>query len=464
MNKAIWWVRRDLRLADNQALASAIRDARSILPVFILDPKLLNTRRPAQKRIGFLFAGLRALDADLQGRGSRLTVLQGDPAEVLAGLVQSTGCEQVYAEADPSPYARLRDARVEGCVPLILTPGLSFHRSQAVVKADGNPYTIFTAYRRAWQTLPSGEAPLPAPERIQMLEQENGQPIPTFPEHTLSGIFPAGETEATRRLDDFIRLRVQDYHLTRDRMDLDGTSSLSPYLRFGMLSARQAVWAVKNASLRLAGSGSENGPESWLNELIWREFYQSILYHFPFVRRMSFRTQFRNIQWRKADIEFDAWCQGRTGYPVVDAAMRQLLSTGWMHNRARMITASFLAKHLLIDWRKGESWFMENLLDGDLASNNGGWQWTAGTGTDAAPYFRVFNPTLQGQRFDPQGDFIRRHVPELELVPNEHIHEPWKMSVQQQHKFGCIIGKDYPTPIVEHTFARQRALQVYHTT
>jgi deoxyribodipyrimidine photo-lyase len=462
MDKAIWWIRRDLRLADNQALASGLREARSILPVFILDPKLLNIRRPAQKRIGFMFAGLRALDADLRVRGAQLVILQGEPAQVLSMLVQSTGCERIYAEADPSPYARQRDAAVAGCVPLTLTPGISFHCPQEVVKADGSPYTVFTPYRRAWQALPSGEMPLPAPGRLPMLEQGNGQPSPTLPEHTLSGLFPAGEAEAARRLDDFIRLRVQDYHLTRDRMDLDGTSSLSPYLRFGMLSTRQVIWATEQARLRLAGSGMENGAETWLNELIWREFYQSILYHFPFVRRMAFRAQYRTIQWRNADAEFDAWCHGRTGYPVVDAAMRQLLSTGWMHNRARMISASFLAKHLLIDWRQGERWFMENLLDGDLASNNGGWQWTAGTGTDAAPYFRVFNPTLQGQKFDPRGDYIRRHVPELELVPDEHIHEPWKMSVQQQLKFGCMIGKDYPTPIVEHAFARQRALQAYH--
>ena len=244
-------------------------------------------------------------------------------------------------------------------------------------------------------------------------------------------------------------------------MDLEGTSGLSPYLRFGMLSARQAAWAARRAEAQAMDAAARLGAETWLNELIWREFYAAILYHFPFVRQMAFRPELREISWRDAPADFAAWVDGRTGYPVVDAAMRQLQTTGWMHNRARMITASFLTKDLLIDWRLGERYFMQHLLDGDPAANNGGWQWVAGTGTDAAPYFRVFNPMLQGIKFDPQGAYVRRWVPELTTVPNDFIHAPWKMPADVQRRVGCFIGKDYPAPLVDHALARERALNGY---
>jgi len=244
-------------------------------------------------------------------------------------------------------------------------------------------------------------------------------------------------------------------------MDLDGTSGLSPYLRFGMVSARQAAWAARQAEAWAKNAAERQGAETWLNELIWREFYAAILYHFPYVRRMAFRQGLRNIPWRDDPAGFAAWADGRTGYPVVDAAMRQLNATGWMHNRARMIAASFFTKDLLIDWRQGERYFMQRLLDGDPASNNGGWQWTAGTGTDAAPYFRVFNPVLQGSKFDPHGAYVRRWVPELVDVPEAYIHSPWEMPADVQKQAGCWIGKDYPAPIVDHHQARQLVLAAY---
>jgi deoxyribodipyrimidine photo-lyase len=244
-------------------------------------------------------------------------------------------------------------------------------------------------------------------------------------------------------------------------LDEDGTSQISPYLRFGMLSARQAVVGAVTAS-RAASSGQEReGAETWLNELIWREFFTYVLCHFPHVCESSFRPEYDRISWENDADAFAAWCEGRTGYPVVDAAMRQLVETSWMHNRARMIVASFLVKDLLIDWRWGERFFMQHLVDGDPAANNGGWQWTAGTGTDAAPYFRVFNPVLQGRKHDPKGRYVRRWMPELARAPDEFIHETWKMPFDVQREAGCVIAEDYPAPIIDHAWARERALAAY---
>jgi deoxyribodipyrimidine photo-lyase len=231
-----------------------------------------------------------------------------------------------------------------------------------------------------------------------------------------------------------------------------------------MLSARNCVYAAQQAMKDTSDGQSRKSAEIWLNELIWREFYMAILFHFPNVLKQSFREDLRAIPWRNDPSEFSAWCEGRTGYPIIDAAMRQLLNTGWMHNRGRMIVASFLVKHLMIDWRWGERWFMQNLIDGDPAANNGGWQWTAGTGIDAAPYFRVFNPIIQSKKFDPRGIFIRRWIPELEMVPVKYIHAPWEMHEELQKEIGCVIGVNYPIPLVEHRFARERVIQIYRGT
>jgi deoxyribodipyrimidine photo-lyase len=276
--------------------------------------------------------------------------------------------------------------------------------------------------------------------------------------------FPPGEVEARRRLEAFVAgddAPIYRYAEGRNRLDRDGTSRLSPYLRFGMLSARQAVVGALAAAGAAPGAGARQGAETWLNELVWREFFIHILYHFPRVRASSFRPEYDRIAWENDEAAFAAWCQGRTGYPVVDAAMRQLVQTGWMHNRARMIVASFLVKDLLVDWRWGERFFMQHLVDGDPAANNGGWQWTAGTGTDAAPYFRIFNPILQGKKHDPGGDFVRRWLPELDGVPDKYLHAPWEMPEEVQHQAGCTIGQDYPAPIVDHAWARERTLAAY---
>ncbi len=466
MTTAIWWIRRDLRLTDNQTLSTALAEADQIIPVFILDPALLNSAYVGQKRLAFLLEGLRRLNAGLHQRDSRLVLKEGDPQQSLAALRTETGAEAIFAEADFSPYARSRDRRLAESLPLHRVDGLTVHPPEAVLKADGTPYTVYTPFSRAWKELPLPTAGsiLPAPTRISTPPEISGQEIPNEPALPAGVPFTPGESEAGRRLEAFAGgegAPVYRYAGDRNRLDLTGTSGLSPYLRLGMISARQAVVAA-NAAIEAASTAeARKGAKSWLNELIWREFYISILYHFPQVRSSSFRPAYDHISWVNDQAAFVAWGEGRTGYPVIDAAMRQLAQTGWMHNRARMLVASFLVKDLLIDWRWGERWFMQHLVDGDPAANNGGWQWTAGVGTDAAPYFRIFNPVLQSQKYDPDGTYIRRWVPELADVPDKFIHTPWEMAPNVQQQANCQIGRDYPQPIVDHHQARERTLAAY---
>ena len=464
MNSAVWWIRRDLRLSDNLSLSTALQRAGQVFPVFILDPRLLASGYCAEKRLSFLYAGLCALDASLRERGSYLLLRSGNPEQVLAELLHQTGAGVIYAQEDYSPYAVDRDSKIGRSLPVTFLPGLTVHHPKVMLKANRTPYTVYTPFNKAWQAHAWPGEPLPAPGEIPTLPGFASETIPVDVRSPISDLFPAGETEAQRRLDEFtarLDAPVFDYQENRNRVDLKGTSTLSPYLRFGMLSARQGVAAGRQAAASAWDQRSRRGAETWLNELVWREFYLSILYHFPAVRLSSFRPEMSQIRWLNEKENFAAWKEGRTGYPIVDAAMHQLVQTGWMHNRARMIVASFLTKDLLIDWRWGERYFMQHLIDGDPAANNGGWQWVAGTGTDAAPYFRVFNPVLQSRKFDPTGAYIRRFVPELADVPDEFIHEPWKMPVDLQQEAGCIIGKDYPVPIVDHTLARERVLIAY---
>lgn len=468
MPVAIWWIRRDLRLADNQALHAALAHASQVIPLFILDPNLLASPYNGAKRLAFLLESLRCLAAELQSRGSRLLVRVGPPQEQLAAVLAESGASAIFTEEDFSPYARRRDTAIARSLPLSRVGGLSVHPPTAVRKADGAPYTVFTPFSKAWKNLPLPRANtlLPAPSQISTPANLAGEPIPPEPTLPATVPFPPGEAEAQRRLRLFVdrstaSAKIETYADQRNRLDLTGTSQLSPYLRFGMLSARQAAAAAVEAMDQASTAAARQSAETWLNELIWREFYMAILHYFPRVRRASFRPEFDHIPWRNDPQAFAAWTEGRTGYPVVDAAMRQLAESGWMHNRARMIVASFLVKDLLIDWRWGERWFMQHLVDGDPAANNGGWQWTAGVGTDAAPYFRVFNPVLQSQKFDPDGAYIRRWLPELSGVPDSHIHTPWDMPDSFQRQAGCIMGQDYPSPIIDHRAAKDRTLAAY---
>lgn len=439
----IWWIRRDLRLTDNAALHSAL-EAGSVLPVFIFDPVFDNL---SPRRNSFLYEGLSAMDKDLRKRNSYLIVRRGKPVDALRQLFDEIKAEAIYAEEDYTPYSRKRDEFIQKLLPLQLIQGQTVHHPKSIHKQDGRPYTVYTPYSKVWKAKLPKIKLRPAPENLNTPIGIHSETLPAFKP---SPVFPAGEAEALRRLDQFINLRIANYADDRNRMDLDGTSSLSPYIRFGMIGIRQAVHAAQTS---LLVNRNSKGAEIWINELIWREFYIQILYHFPHVAKTAFNRSLENIPWRNKASEFEAWKRGETGVPVVDAAMRQLKETGWMHNRARMIVASFLVKDLLIDWRWGEAWFMENLLDGDIAPNNGGWQWTAGTGTDAAPYFRIFNPLLQSAKFDPNGEYIRKWTPELRGLNAKQIHAPWEYDLK-------IAG--YPSePIVDREIVKERTLKAY---
>jgi deoxyribodipyrimidine photo-lyase len=513
MASSIIWFRRDLRLADNAALSAAIRQG-EVIPAFVIDPALLNSDRVGAKRLAWLAANLRALDRSLRERGSQLVVRRGEPAAELIKLARETNATNVFFNLDLTPYARKRDQRValeleQNGITVESFDDMTVHHPEEVVTQTGRPYQVFTAFKKAWLALPKPaaddvEAPpdqMPLPEDLRHraaslwdcerfrlarprfadrasrsnldLVKEDCFVVLRTPRNDASLELPAaGEAAALDRLNDFLEETIYGYGAGRNQLDRTATSFLSPYLRFGALSIRQAYWGAK-AAIDLAPVGRDNispgqvnnlphhSAEAWLNELIWREFYMALLYHFPHTIEQPLREQFADFEWLDDYAAFIAWCEGRTGYPVVDAALRQLTATGWMHNRARMIVASFLTKDLLIDWRKGERYFMQQLIDGDSASNVGGWQWAAGVGADAQPFFRVFNPTLQGQRFDPAGVFVKQWLPELRGVPIEYVHEPWKLSVSDQREYGVLIGRDYPAPIVDHGFARDRALRHY---
>ena len=391
----IWWIRRDIRLQENLALTSAIEGAEQLIPLFILEPELLENAAP--RRRAFLLNALADLDRKLQILGSRLIVRQGPALSTMAKLLQEMGKIRVFAHEDYTPFSIQRDKEIAQIVSLKLVPGILLRGPDAVRKDNRTPYTVFTPYKNKWLKdplpLPSDCLPSPAflpplPDNISSMILPVAEPVAGF---------PATADEAQRRLADFASNGLYHYHTERDRLDLEGTSRLSPYLRFGLLSVRECF---SRANLALLKTPSADGKEeiiSWINELIWREFFTMILYHNRQVLRGPFREALAAIPWRDAPEDFQAWQQGQTGFPIVDACMRQMLNTGWMHNRGRMIVASFLTKDLLINWQEGEAWFMAHLVDGDPAANNGGWQWTAGTGTDAALYFRIFNPTLQGE-------------------------------------------------------------------
>ena len=460
MQTAIWWIRRDLRLADNVALTMAITQAQQVIPLFILDPTFSHSTYVGEKRWAFLYDGLRQLDASLRQRGSYLLLRQGNPIDVLQQLQQESGANLIIAEADSSVYARRRDQKVSAILPLTLVSSTAIQKPGTILKPNGTPYVVYTPFKKKWhqQPWPRRDAILPTPTVIKTPNKLTSQTCPLQPNNSP---FLAGEAEAQRRLETFMTEHIYHYNEQRDLMAIAGTSELSPYLRFGMISARETAVTALEAIPQATTPTQRDNAQKWLDQLIWRDFYIHILHHFPHVSQENFRPVYNHLVWRNDQDAFQAWCAGQTGYPIVDAAMRQLQAIGWMHNRARMIVASFLVKDLLIDWRWGERWFMQHLVDGDPAANNGGWQWVAGTGTDAAPYFRIFNPLSQSRKFDPNGVYIRRWLPELMNIPTKYIHEPQQMPLALQKAVGCIVGQDYPSPIVNHKVARQQTLLAY---
>ncbi len=421
MSDVVAWLRRDLRLHDNAALYHALRDNKDVQVIFIFDTNILDKLDDKHDaRVAFIHDSLNILKSELEKTGSSLKVFHGNPVEVFKKLKP----KNVYANHDYEPYAIKRDEAVSKI------PGITLHtfkdqvifEKKEVVKDDGTPYTVFTPYSRKWKAKLNAFYTKSYPTENYFGNLISAKPT-TLPSLESIGFQKSNVPFPPRLIKQDV---IKKYKEQRDFPAIEGTSRLSVHLRFGTVSIRDLV--------RLALKKNE----TWLNELIWREFYQMILSNFPHVENTAFKPAYDMIEWRNDPAEFDKWCNGQTGYPIVDAGMRELSATGFMHNRVRMITASFLTRHLLIDWRWGEAWFASKLLDFDLASNNGGWQWAAGSGCDAAPYFRVFNPTTQAEKFDPKNTYIKKWVPELGT-------------------------SKYPAPIVEHKFARERVLNAYKT-
>ncbi len=472
---SIVWFRRDLRLADHVALERALRASERVVCAFVLDPELLRGPRVGAPLVAFFMDSLAHLREQLRKRGSDLALLEGDFLRELGGLSARLGATALYFNLDYETHARVRDARVSAGLRragVVVEASLDhvYFGAEEALKADGTPYTVFTPYKRRWLERLAAEPRSAAPSLAaiagrlaarEFIGETRAVPDPADFGHPRSANFPAGgEAAGQTLLERFITERIGGYARDRNVPAVAGTSYLSPHLRAGTVGIRACVDAALGARASARGARS-TGIDTWLNELIWRDFYQQVLANFPHVEREPFLPAAKALTYRDAPAEWEAWCAGRTGYPIVDAAMVQLNTYGWMHNRLRMIVASFLTKHLLIDYRRGERYFEQHLADADVAANNGGWQWSASTGTDAAPYFRVFNPTLQSKKFDPDGTFIRRMLPELAALPAAAVHEPWTLAPLEAEALRFRLGRDYPHPIVDHAEARARALAAY---
>ncbi|WP_425845487.1 cryptochrome/photolyase family protein [Agrococcus sp. TSP3-2-1] len=441
MAAQVVWFRRDLRVRDHPALVAAAA-AGEVLPVFVADPAFAGAGAP---RTAALRTALRALHEATDGT---LVVRSGRPEEVIPALVREVGADAVHVSGESTPYGRRRDARVEAAldVPLVATGSPYAVTPGRVRKGDGSPFRVFTPFSRAW--LERGwraPAERPSPRWVRRVE---GEPLPE-PPATSAELSWASEEGALERWATFLDGPIDDYDAARDRPDFDGTSRLSIALKLGTVHPRTLL-ADLDAVAPRRGRAAQRSLKRFQAELAWREFYADVLLHHPRSAWRDLGAQLRGIAYDEPGPLFETWCAGRTGFPFVDAGMRQLLAEGWMHNRVRMVTASFLTKDLHVWWHYGARFFLHHLADGDLASNSHGWQWTAGTGTDAAPYFRVFNPVLQGQRYDPDGDYVRRWVPELRHIPGAAVHEPWKVPIGLAH--------GYPERIVDHAAERREAL------
>jgi len=510
---ALVWFRRDLRLHDNAAIAQALAACGRLYCAFVFDREILDAlASKADRRVEFIAGSLRELDARLRESGGGLIVVHDRARHAIPALAARLGVQAVFAARDYEPAAVARDRQID---QQLRTEGRHLHlvKDQVIFEADevltaaGRPFSVFTPYRNAWLRRleatqlagqdPAGNAALaeqatadlthkpssrrlaPLPDwlrdanTVQTPAELGTEPVKGVPGLPAIGFSPTdlaslaitpGERAGIALLEDFLP-RMGHYRETRDYPAIKGPSYLSVHLRFGTVPIRRLVREAQRIERHHGiGTPAGEGARTWLSELIWRDFYFQILHHHPRVEDQSFKPEYERIEWESGesgDALFAAWCEGRTGYPLIDAAIAQIRASGYMHNRLRMVTASFLCKDLGIDWRRGERWFAQHLNDYDLSANSGGWQWAASSGCDAQPYFRIFNPITQSQKFDPQGQFIRRYLPQLAGLSAAQIHAPWLVPVADQVRLGCVIGRDYPAPVVDHPQARLRTLLRY---
>ena len=471
---AIVWLRRDLRLSDNPALQAAVARGGPVIPLFILDDETPGPWAPGGASRWWLHHSLANLAEDLTTRGAGLVLRRGEAATVIPAVVRESGARTVYWNRCYEPFAIERDTAIKADLKAAGVETESFngallHEPWTVQTKAGEPFKVFTPFWKALQAKDAPAQPDKAPARIPSGPIIAGDDLadwgllPRAPDWAggLCETWKPGEIKAQERLVAFLDETLQGYGESRDRPDQPGTSRLSPHLAWGEIGPRQIWHATLDHIARSRRPGRETAAWAFLRELGWREFCYHLLYHWPSLPETAWKPAFDGFPWADDEAGFAAWCEGRTGYPIVDAAMRALYATGWMHNRMRMVVASFLVKDLLVPWQKGEAWFWDTLVDADLANNAASWQWVAGCGADAAPYFRIFNPVRQGETFDPDGRYVRDWVPELAKLPDAWIHKPWAAPADVLTRAGVALGTTYPDPIVDHKAARDRALAAY---
>jgi deoxyribodipyrimidine photo-lyase len=471
---SILWLRSDLRLADNLALTAAAKRGRPVVPVFIWAPEEEGDWSPGSASRWWLHQSLTSLDAHLRELGSRLVIRRGSTLAALRALAKEIGANAIFWNRRYEPAIIARDAEIKAALRDEGIEAGSYnaallHEPWTIQNQSGRPYQVFTPFWRNCLTQPDPAEPVPAPKNLlapakwpksAALDELGLQPKINWIEG-MRATWQPGEAGATVGLNRFLEKSFDDYSEHRNRPDIVGTSRLSPHLHFGEISPRQVWHGMRRMAARRGLSVEKWRGSQYLAEVGWREFAHHLLFHFPHTPTEALREDFKKFRWHKDPTFLEAWQKGHTGYPIVDAGMRELWTTGWMHNRVRMIVGSFLVKDLLQSWTQGARWFWDTLVDADLAQNTLGWQWTAGCGADAAPYFRVFNPVSQGEKFDPNGDYVRRWCPELAKLPGKWLHKPWQAPAEILDRAGLRMGRDYPEPVVSHPIAREVALEAF---